>query len=111
MAPGWTAACVALRSGRVRDQETGELVATTAEAAHSSSRPPTQDGFFSVEWRAAQAEPDSNVPFEAALLWALNLGSTAWQDSRSLQWPVYLAHKQVIPGRVSVEIDALTLGH
>ena len=32
------------------------------------------------------------------------------QDSTSLQRPVYLAHKQVIPGRVSVEIDALTLG-
>ena len=111
MAPGWTAAGVALRSGRVRDQETGELVATTAEAAHSSSRPPTQDDFFSVEWRAAQAEPDSNVPFEAALLRALNLGSTAWQDSTPLQWPVHLAHKQVIPRRVSVEIDALTLGH
>ena len=71
MAPGWTAACVALRSGRVRDQETGEFVATAAEAAHSSSRPPTQENFFSVEWRAAQAEPDSNVPSEAALLMAL----------------------------------------
>ena len=64
-----------------------------------------------MEWRAAQAEPDSNVPFEAALLRTLNLGSTAWQDSTPLQWPVYLAHKQVIPGRVSGEIDALTLGH
>ena len=86
-------------------------MATTAEVAHSSSRPPTQEDFFSVERRAAQAEPDSNVPSAAALLMALNPGSTAWQDSTYLQWPVYLAHNQVIPGRVSVETDALTLGH
>ena len=98
MAPGWTAACAALRSGRVRDQETEELVATTAEVAHSSSRLPTQGDFFSMEWRTAQPEPDSNVPSEAALLMSLNLGSTGWQDSTSLKWPEYFAHEQVIPG-------------
>eukprot|EP00752_Nemacystus_decipiens_P002618 g2451.t1 len=59
---------------------------------------------------ASQQQGHGSPSSEGALLAALDLGSTAWEDSATLKWPVYLAHKQVVPRRVSVETDALTHG-
>eukprot|EP00903_Cladosiphon_okamuranus_P006352 g6222.t1 len=72
--------------------------------------PVLQDVFCSVTWRSSLMDTTIPPPPEAALLTALDLGSTAWEDSATLQWPVFLAHKQLVPGRVSVEVDARTLG-
>ena len=110
LASGWAAARVASRSGRVRNQRTGEIVATTAKVDCSSRGPPPQDVFCAVEWCTSPQESGRAMPAEAALLMAMDLGNAAWEDSTSQQYPVYLAHRQSVPGRVSVEIDALTYG-
>ncbi|CAB1114741.1 unnamed protein product [Ectocarpus sp. CCAP 1310/34] len=99
---------MASRSGRARNLETGEFVAAVEEAAHSPLGPPTGDVFCAADWRESLEKDHGAPPAEIEMMAALDLGTTAWEDNATLQWPVFLEHKQVVPGRVSVEIDALT---
>lgn len=84
MAPGWKAARHPVRSGRARDQETGGIVSATGNVGCEPRGPPDPGVFCSVEWRASQQTTTNASPAEDDLMAALDLGSTAWEDSTSL---------------------------
>lgn len=106
----WRAATMAVRSGRVRDSETEEIMTPPEDEKPTSPAPPTPEEFCAVEW--CTWEPDNTLarPAEVAAAQALDLGSMAWEDSGSLTWPVVMAQRQGVPGRVSVEVDTRLLG-
>lgn len=110
LVPGWSAAPYALRSGRVRDPTTGTFHYPMEEIFDTLEDNPTGDTFYSAEWRELRQQNADAPPSEVDMMAALDLGSTAWEDSATLKWPVYLEHKQVIPGRVSAEVGALIQG-
>ena len=102
MALGWSAARLSMRSGRACDPETGAIVAFSSTPKPPFPGPTDQDLCCSVEWKGWQEKNAHFAPSEVALLAVLDLGSTAWTDSASLQRPAFLAHKQAIPGRVAL---------
>ena len=86
----------------------------TIDHAAALSTAPTQEVFCSVEWRTESQDEkgdDSRTTLPQLLATeALDLGSTAWEDGGSLRWPMVVAKQQTVPGRVSVEVDALLPG-
>jgi len=87
MALRWPSARLPMRSGRACDPETGAIVASSSTPKPPFPGPTDQDLCCSVEWKGWQEKNAHFAPSEVALLAALDLGSTAWTDSASLQLP------------------------
>lgn len=112
--PLWRAAKFGVRSGRPRCGRTGHLLVAERLPAPDGTGT-TQEGFCAVEWRTEERGEDGDderppLLTQLAVAVTMDLGSTAWEDGRSLRWPIVLAHKQDLEGRVSTEAEALLPG-
>lgn len=63
-----------------------------------------------MEGRLEEEEVRQSQPSEVLALEALELGSTAWEDDGTLQWPIYVDNEIEVPGSVSAEIEARVKG-
>ena len=59
-----------------------------------------------IEEHYTDAEGVGALPPQLLTAEALDLGSAAWEDGASLRWPMILAHRAEMAGRVSAEVDA-----
>ena len=62
------------------------------------------------EWIFSEDEDQSHSIPEVMAMEALELGATAWQDQGTQKWSMAVDRKVMIPGDVSVEIDAKVEG-
>ena len=58
------------------------------------------------EWIISEDEYQNHEVPEVLAMEALELGATAWQDQGTQKWSMAVDHKVMIPGGVSVEMDA-----
>lgn len=85
---------------------TGDILVTLPKASPTTSHPPTQEVFCSLQWRTWDNKNPTTSLSELAQMEALNLGAAAWEDSGSFTWPVVVTRTQQVAGRVSIEVDA-----
>ena len=62
------------------------------------------------EWIISEDEDQSPAIPEVLAMEALELGATAWQDQGTQKWSMAVDRKVMIPGGVSVEMDAKVEG-
>ena len=106
--PGWRASRLGFRTGRARCEESGRILAPPPPPTASGTVSPAD--FCALDWCIEEQDTDAEgggaLPPQLLTAEALDLGAAAWEDGASLRWPMILAHRAEMAGRVSAEVDA-----